>query len=37
MVAQTSDDKFWVIFASSLDQGVADESYGISDIQIWVK
>jgi hypothetical protein len=37
MVAQTSDDKFWVIFGSSLDSVSSDESYGISDIQIWVK
>ncbi len=37
MVAQCTDDKFWVIFTSTLDQPVSDESFGISDIQIWVK
>lgn len=37
MVAQTSEDKFWVIFCNVLDSAVSDESYGISDIQIWVK
>lgn len=37
MVAQTSEDKFWVIFCNTLDSASSDESYGISDIQIWVK
>ena len=37
MVAETTLDKFWVVFGSSLDQGVSDESYGISNIEIWVK
>jgi hypothetical protein len=37
MVAQCTDDKFWVIFSSSLNGTVSDESFGISDVQIWVK
>jgi len=37
MVAQCTDDKFWVIFSSNLGGTVADESFGISDVQIWVK
>ena len=37
MVAQTTDDKFWVIFGAFLDQGPTDENYGISNIQIWVR
>ncbi len=37
MVAQMSDDKFWVIFASTLYGAQSVGKYGISDIQIWVK
>jgi hypothetical protein len=37
MVAQTSDDKFWIIFASNLDEAASNESYGISNVQIWVR
>lgn len=37
MVAQCTDDKFWVIFSSNLNSAVNDESFGISDVQIWVK
>jgi hypothetical protein len=37
MVAQCTDDKFWVIFSSNLNSAVSDESFGISDVQIWVK
>lgn len=37
MVAQTTADKFWVIFGSNLNGSFADENYGISDIEIWVK
>ena len=37
MVAQMTDDNFWVIFGSDSDSAGADESYGISNIQIWVR
>lgn len=37
MVAQMSDDTFWVIFGTDSDSGGNDESYGISNIQIWVR
>lgn len=37
MVAQTSDDKFWVIFGSNLNEATNNESYGISNVQIWVR
>lgn len=37
MVAQCTDDKFWIIFCSSLDEAPSNESFGISNIQIWVK
>ena len=37
MVAQMTDDSFWVIFGSDSDSAGADESYGISNIQIWVR
>jgi hypothetical protein len=37
MVAQMSDDTFWVIFGTDSDSAGADESYGISNIQIWVR
>jgi hypothetical protein len=37
MVAQCTDDKFWVIFASTLNEVASNESFGISNIQIWVK
>ncbi|MEK7255454.1 MAG: hypothetical protein AAB316_11960 [Bacteroidota bacterium] len=37
MVMQNSGDLFWVVFGTSLDQTVADEGYGISNIEIWVK
>jgi hypothetical protein len=37
MMAETTLDKFWVVFGSNLDQGVSDESYAISNIEIWVK
>ena len=37
MIAETSEDKFWVIFASNLSHDVSDEGYGISNIEIWVK
>jgi hypothetical protein len=37
MVAQTTLDKFWILFGSDLNSGANDESYGISDIEIWVR
>ena len=37
MVAQTNADKFWVIFGSNLGSPASDESYGISNVQIWVR
>lgn len=37
MVAQMSDNTFWVIFGTDSDSGGNDESYGISNIQIWVR
>lgn len=37
MIAQHTSDEFWVLFGSNLDQSVADESYGISHIEIWVQ
>jgi hypothetical protein len=38
MVAQTSLDKFWIFFGSNLNGSpVNDESFGISNIEIWVK
>ena len=37
MVAQFTDDKFWVIFGSNLNEAVTNESYGISNVQIWVR
>jgi hypothetical protein len=37
MVAQCTDDQFWVIFSAYLNGASTDESFGISDIQIWVK
>lgn len=37
MVAQTTADKFWIIFGSNLGGGFGDESLAISDIEIWVK
>lgn len=37
MVAQMTDDSFWVIFGTDSDSNGNDESYGISNIQIWVR
>lgn len=37
MVAQDSGNLFWLLIGSSLDQVPTDESFGISDIEIWVK
>lgn len=37
MVAQTDANTFWVLFGSNLDQVATDESYGISNIQVWVR
>ncbi|MFY8010879.1 MAG: hypothetical protein ACOVRG_02770 [Saprospiraceae bacterium] len=37
MTAEGTLGKFWVVFGSNLDQGVSDESYAISNIEIWVK
>jgi hypothetical protein len=37
MVAQMTDDSFWVIFGSNADSPSSDESYGISNVQVWVR
>lgn len=37
MVAQITDDKFYVIFGTDSDSTGDDESFGISNIQIWVR
>lgn len=37
MVAQTSLDKFWIFFGSNLAEDTVNESFGISNIEIWVR
>jgi hypothetical protein len=37
MVAQMTDDTFWVLFGTDAESNANDESYGISNIQIWVR
>ncbi len=37
MVAQTSLDKFWIFFGSNLGEDSLNESFGISNIEIWVR
>jgi hypothetical protein len=37
MVAQMTEDSFYVLFGTDSDSSGADESYGISNIQIWVR
>lgn len=37
MVAQTDANTFWVLFGSNLNSLATDESYGISNIQVWVR
>ena len=37
MVAQMTDDTFWVLFGTDSESTANDESYGISNIQIWVR
>jgi hypothetical protein len=37
MVAQTTADKFWVLIGSNLNEASWNESFGISDVEIWVK
>jgi len=37
MIAQMTDDTFWVLFGTNSDSAASDESYGISNIQIWVR
>ena len=37
MVAQTTADKFWVLIGSNLNEASSNESFGISDVEIWVK
>ena len=37
MVAQTSLDKFWIFFGSNLGEDSFNESFGISNIEIWVR
>lgn len=37
MVAETTDNLIWIYFGSNLDSAITDESFGISNIEIWVK
>jgi hypothetical protein len=37
MVAETTLDKFWVVFGSNLNEGTSNENFGVSNIEIWVK
>ena len=37
MSAFHSGDKFWLIIGSSLDESACNESYGISNVEIWVR
>jgi len=37
MIAWHTTNNFWVFFGSTLDQDSNDESYGISNIEIWVR
>jgi hypothetical protein len=37
MVADTTDNLIWIYFGSNLDSAISDESFGISNIEIWVK
>lgn len=37
MIAQHTGNDFWLLFGSTLDQWAPDESYGISNIEIWVQ
>jgi hypothetical protein len=37
MIAEGTLGRFWVIFGSNLNEGVSNESYAISNIEIWVK
>jgi len=37
MMAQTDADTFWLIIGSNLDEDASNESYGISNIEIWVR
>jgi hypothetical protein len=37
MIAQHTDNNFWVLFSSSLNEVASSESFGISNIEIWVQ
>lgn len=37
MIAETSLNKFWVIFGSNLNEATSNENFGVSNIEIWVK
>jgi hypothetical protein len=37
MTAFYSANKFWVIIGSNLSEAADNESYGISNIEIWVR
>jgi hypothetical protein len=37
MVAQTDANNIRLYFGSNLDGNAADETYGISNVQIWVR
>ena len=37
MIAEGTLGRFWVVFGSNLNEAVSNESYAISNIEIWVK
>ena len=37
MMAQTDADTFWLIVSSNVDENADNESYGISNLEIWVR
>ncbi len=37
MIAQHSGNDFWLLFGSTLNEASSNESYGISNIEIWVQ
>jgi hypothetical protein len=37
MIAEGTQGRFWVVFGSNLNEAVSNESYAISNIEIWVK
>ena len=37
MMAQTTENTFWLIFSSNLNEVASNEGYGISNVEIWVR